>query len=197
MKTLIQIGSNDGNDDFKQMCESLEDKHTIILVEANYELIDMLKNSYRELELKHDIQYFSLAIVPDWNEKEQIELYLNSPGFHCLSSLINRKSTSLSNKQYVPTKKINTFLKELNCKNIEELNIDTEGLDYELLLSLDIDNNNIKTIVCEVWPYDDDDANEVFKTGPHMLNKIYSKYFEYEVENVIFSGMPSLKFTKK
>jgi hypothetical protein len=194
MKTLIQLGSNVGNDDFQEICNKIEEKSKIVLIEANQNLIPKLKENYSNLENKHDIIYINNAIVPV-KDSDYVDLYFTSNDG--LSSLVNRNSYWLTDKIKVKANTINEIINDLDIREIDELHIDIEGLDYEVLLSLDIDKYNFKLITCEIWPYSDDDKNNKFRTGPSLLNQIFDKFKNYDITEFSFSGMPSLKLTKK
>ena len=195
MKTFIQIGTNDGNDDFNKQCYGLSEKSKIILVEPQKSLIEKIQKNYEFISNSHDVIIINKAIVPHENIKT-IELYFHE-SLTVLSSVINRKSFGLNSKINVDTITINSLLDELNINFVDELHIDTEGLDYEILLSLDIENNNINLITCEVWPYDEDDKNNLYRTGPLLLDMINQKYSDYNILETVIGGMKSLKFEKK
>lgn len=201
MKTIVQIGTNYGYDEFREYCNNLKERYTIILIDANKNLEEKARECYNKLEEKHNIIYmYGVAVVPDSEEESHVYLHLledDNDIAHALGSLINRQSYALNKKILIPAKKINKLIEELDIKYIEELHIDTEGLDYELLLSLDIHNYSINKIVCEMWPFKNDDLNGRWKTGQHLLNEIKSKYNNYEISEIYFSNMKSLQLIKK
>jgi hypothetical protein len=51
------------------------------------------------------------------------------------------------------------------------LQIDTEGLDYEIVNSINFEEIKINTLIFEVWSYIEDDLNNVYRTGEEFLNK--------------------------
>lgn len=196
MKTYIQIGTNDGNDTFNKMCSNLSEKSRIVLIEPHKTLKSEIEKNYSEISKKHDIIIVNKAIVTQENIKN-IDLYFVNLN-DAVSSVINRKSFDLfSNKINVDSITVNSLLKELNIIDVEEFHVDAEGLDYEILLSIDLKKFNIKLITCEIWPYNDDDKNGVYRTGESMMELINEKYFDYTVSRILIDEMPSLKFVKK
>lgn len=196
MKTYIQIGTNGGNDAFNKRCFDLSEKSKIILIEPHKTLKVEIEKNYELLSQKHDIIIVSKAIVTQENIKN-IDLYCTHIN-DGLSSVINRKTYDrLSVIVNVDAITINSLLKELNITDIEELHIDAEGLDYEILLSIDLENVNVNLITCEIWSHDDDDKNGVYRTGPSMMGLINEKFFDYTISQISIDDMPSLKFVKK
>lgn len=194
MKTLIQIGSNVGQDSFQSVCEGLKEESKILLIEANELLIPHLKENYKDLEKIHHIEYLNIAITP-FDNCEYIDLYYN-PGQDGLSSLINRNTHRLLNTVKVSSKTVNKILEEKNIEYVDELHMDLEGLDYEILLSLDLEKYHFSLITCEVWPYTNDDLNESFRTGPVLMDEILNKFQDYNISEIFFSNSPTLKFVK-
>jgi len=194
MKTYIQIGTNSGDDDFKKRCESLNEKSRIVLVEPHVRLNVDIERNYREISQIHEVIIVNKAIVPQEGIKK-IDIYFTEYN-ESHSSVINRRSYgNFASKINVDAITINSLLRELNIEEVEELHIDTEGLDYEILLSID-SRTNIRTITCEVWPYDNDDGNNVYQTGPSLLVKIEEKFSGYQISHVVIGHMPSLMFVK-
>lgn len=194
MKTYIQIGTNDGNDEFKKRIEQLKNKSNVYLIEPNSDLISKIEENYKSLKEIHNVFILNVGIV---SHKGINELYtdLNYSGF---SSVINRKSHNLSSKiQFTPL----TF-QELcdtnNISNIELLYIDTEGYDYTILNSIDFKTVNIKKIICELWPYDIDSDDNIL-TGPTFFNNVIKLKMEnnnYQINLIKIENMDSYDFTK-
>ena len=59
-----------------------------------------------------------------------------------------------------------------NISEIELLQIDTEGLDYEIVNSINFKEVKINTLIFEVWNYLEDDLNSIYTTGQEFLNQI-------------------------
>jgi FkbM family methyltransferase len=113
-----------------------KEESKIILIEANELLIPSLKENYKDLEKIHHIEYLNIAITP-FDDCEYIDLYYN-PEQDTLSSLINRNTHRFLNTVKVISKTVNKILEEKNIEYVDELHMDLEGLDYEILLSLDL-----------------------------------------------------------
>jgi len=192
IKTYIQIGSNKGNDSFQRIIQSIDEKIKIFLIEPNSDLLTELSNNYKSLNDKHDIKIINYGISTK-NEKNYIHLYDDSG----LSSLINRKSCPPNYTKEIDCLSFNDFCNQYNIKNIELLYINTEGLDYEILNSIDLTNIEIENIIFEKWPFDNDDNNNKYRTGPNFLNThLIPKYNNYKWDNLIVDGMESFKLTK-
>lgn len=184
MKTYIQIGSNKGNDDFfRKMCK-LNDFSKIILIEANKFLIYNLNFCYNELKKKHEIKILNKGIVHDTSLNKLI-LYGKHDG---LSSIFVRKSYP-HNTGFVKFEAItfNKLCQQEKISEIEELQIDTEGYDYQILNSIDFSNIKIKNINCEVWPYDCDSTANI-ETGPKFFENVIrpkmEKFYELKYSNI-------------
>ena len=195
MKTYVQIGSNVGNDDFQKLIEKLNERSRIILVEPNITLHDILLSNYNDLINKHDITVESCGISI---KKEEVDIYLYSDSGW--SSSINRRHNIPKIKP--TTMKINTLTfndlcEKYDISNIEYLSIDTEGLDYEILNSIDLSKIDIKNILFEKWNIDNDDLNENYRTGLQFLNDyIIPKYKDYKWEDTILGFSPTYKLIK-
>lgn len=183
----------------KLVSESIEELN-IILIEPNLDLIKTLTENYkRDTSEDHNLTICSFGITLE-NGEETLYQYSNKVGeVHGNHSLINRKSHPL--KSTVKTKKIKTitfnkFCHDYNIDEIEYLFIDTEGLDYEILNSIDLDKIDIKTIVFEEWSVDDDDLNKKYRTGPTFLKTIESKFKNYIWKKEMLGGMNNYHLTK-
>jgi FkbM family methyltransferase len=168
MKAYVQIGANVGNDDFQREIELLEESSLIVLVEPNHLLLDELKKNYSSVIEKHKVVICDKAISTKASN-EKLYLY-NGTG---LSSLIKRKS------HITPVGEIDVELitfsdlcKTYNISEIELLQIDTEGLDYEIVNSIDFEEVKINALIFEVWTYSEDDLNNVYTTGPEFLDQM-------------------------
>lgn len=189
----VQIGANVGNDHFQKIIESVKDKSKIILIEPNIDLLEELSNNYKELNDKHEIIIIDYGISLT-NELLDFYLYNDISGH---SSLIKRKSHPPDIFKKIKTLSFNEFCEKLFIKDIECLYIDTEGLDYEILNSIDLSKINIQTIYFEKWGFDNDDSNEKYRTGPQFLQIILMKFENYKYEIEFIDGMETYKLTKK
>lgn len=158
MKTYIQIGTARGDDFFYNKIKSLDPAEIkLILVEPTQwsESISF----YKDKPFKFEI--IQKAVVPNNFESDFVEMYLFHGDLN-LSSVLNRKAISSNNVIFCPAMKINDLLDSANGE-IEFLSIDAEGLDVELLNSIDYSKYEIKNIFFEYWDFDDD-GNDVYKS---------------------------------
>lgn len=77
--------------------------------------------------------------------------YSHLPGHNTFLEDIAHDRGILDNKLEIPVKNINTILKEHFENGLDVLDIDTEGMDYELLEALDTDFLKVKIICAEVY----------------------------------------------
>jgi FkbM family methyltransferase len=197
MKVYIQLGANTGNDEFQHMVNQSDEKLNVFLLEPNTDLIPELTSVYSRLSGIHNVTICPFGISLTTGEQELYQ-YGDIYGNY---SLLNRKSHPLKNistSKKIETKTFEDFCNEYNIQKIECLFIDTEGLDYEILNSIDLDKVDIKTIIIEEWDHEDDDMNNVYKTGPKFLHEVLiPKCKDYYWEEFISGGMNNFKLTKK
>jgi FkbM family methyltransferase len=174
MKIAFQIGTNNANDDFIKIVK--RDKFDkVYLVEPLRRLKTQIEEAYREIP--HEL--FSVAISPrlDVNYAKLYDMSKN--GSH--DSLVKRKSHPIREivndlaYSIVPCLTFNALCGAIGIKEIELLCIDTEGLDDEIILSIDFDKIKIKTIIWEMWIHEDDDEDGIFHTGPSVNEKAKAK----------------------
>jgi FkbM family methyltransferase len=195
MKNFVQIGSNIGNDYFYRFCKN-EPRSNIYLIEPNIKIFELLKENYKSILDLHNILFFNNGIITEeTNFLNKLYLYGENDGG--LSSLLNRKSWQHVSEtiDFNPIT-FNDFCKETNLNHIDLLFIDTEGFDYTILNSIDLNVIDIKTIIFEKWPYDNDDLNNNIKTGPSYLNEVLKKYKNYSLSSLNVDGMESFKLEK-
>jgi len=181
LKTYLQIGANVGNDEFYDIIQKLDERCQVILVEPNQDLIPLLQESYKLLKDKHNIIVCNKAISIIEGQVTFFK-YSSSSGH---SSLVKRKSHQVpADTCTVEAITFNNLCKMYNIQEIEYLYIDTEGLDYEIINSINFEEIKINNICFEEWPHEQDDLNHNFKTGRLFLEtevkpKI-EKYFSYK-----------------
>ena len=173
MKIAIQIGTNCANDFFIDICK--ENKFDMIyLIEPTRRFNKIIHEKYNDLN--HTIS--NIAITP--YDIKTAKLYkMHESGE--MDSLIKRKSHPVreSGKELdyiiVPCTTINAFCKENNIEIIDLLCMDIEGLDDEILMSIDFNTITIKKIIWEYWNHDDDDENNVYRTGSVIQKEVREK----------------------
>ena len=158
MKTYIQIGTAKGDDFFYNTIKNLDPNEVkLILVEPMQwnESIAFYKDKPFRCEI------LQKAVVPNDFVGDFVEMYLFGGDLN-LSSVLNRKEIPSNNVIFCPVMKINDLL-DYAKSEIEFLSIDAEGLDVELLNSIDYSKYEIKNIFFEYWDFDDD-GNNVYKS---------------------------------
>jgi FkbM family methyltransferase len=197
LKVYVQLGANTGNDEFQNMVSKVNEKLNILLLEPNTDLIPTLTNTYAELSKIHNVTICPFGISLSTGDQELYQ-YGTIDGNY---SLLNRRSHPLKNivtSKKIETKTFEDFCNQFGIQKIECLFIDTEGLDYEILNSIDLDKVDIKTIIFEEWVHEADDMNSIYRTGPLFLHQvIVPKYKDYYWEEFVSGGMNNFRLTKK
>ena len=156
---LIQIGSGSASldtqieDGFSNFIVKKKIKKKIYIIEANSIHIDNLKKFYSNYK---NIKIFNLAISSDntflkkmvffycLNDAPNYQIFSNSKSFvtkHFPNGEIKKKN--------VECLRISEFLEKNNIKNIDYLSIDIEGMDYDVLINLNLKKFQIKNISFE------------------------------------------------
>lgn len=194
MKVYVEIGANIGKDDFQKLIESLTERSRVILIEPNFELLDKLHDNYDMLKIQHEIIICPYGIALT---NGTANIYLYPERRH--SSLMNRRHNIPEGVtiRKADTMTFNALCDKFSITKIEYLSIDAEGLDYEILNSIDLSKVDIKTIVFEKWNIDNDDLNEKYRTGLDFLNSfILPKFKNYIWEDILLGTSPTYKLTK-
>jgi len=197
MKTYIQLGANTGHDEFQNMVTKSKDKLNVFLLEPNTDLIPTLTTTYSTLSKIHNVTICPFGIALSTG-KQDLYQYGDIDGNY---SLLNRRCHPLkdiSTSKKIETKTFEDFCKQFDIQDIECLFIDTEGMDYEILNSIDLSKVDIKTIIFEEWVHEDDDMNNTYRSGPLFLHQVVvPKYKDYNWEEFVSGGMNNFKLTKK
>jgi len=193
MKIYVQIGANVGDDDFFRKVEESKEKLIIHLIEPNVDLHEKLKNCYSTVADVHKIYIHKFGISNN-NGDAVLNIYDNDG----LSSLIDRKSHNFKkNSIEIECKHFNNFCDDFNISHIDVLYIDTEGLDYEILKSIDLKRVDIDEICFEYWPYENDDIKNNYRTGDNFLkNEVLPKYVDYNISETVLDDMKTIKLSK-
>jgi len=156
---FIQIGSGSANldtniqDGFSNYVVSKNTKKKIFIIEANFIHIDNLKKFYQK---NINVKIFNLAIIPDDVNLKIMDF------FYCLEDFPNYQIFSNSKsfvkkhfpdgkieKRSVKCLRISEFFDKNNINTIDYLSIDIEGMDYSVLMKLDLKRFKIKNISFE------------------------------------------------
>lgn len=186
IRVAVQIGTHEAGDFFLDICKK-EGFDLIYLIEPLSRHNDVIQKKYKGLSY----YLFNVAITPQWGVNETKLYNLNENGGH--NSLVKRKSHPIRKSGgeitsiIVPCMTFNFFCETNNLDTIDLLCIDTEGLDDEILMSIDLQRVDIKKIIWENWNHDDDDENGIFRTGTDIKKESHKmligtgyRIFEYD-----------------
>ena len=183
MSYLIQIGAGAGDQDelvdgFTKFVKKKINyqSNKIIIIEANPLNLDKLKICWKEFS---NVKIFNLAIVDNNFKNENIKIFYtldDGPNYQVTSIHKDHVKKHYPNSEIietnVDTKKINDFLKdEVGLEKIEYLAIDAEGIDFDIVMDLDLKKFNIKNISIE---YIHLDRQKIIKLFNKFLNNGYS-----------------------
>jgi FkbM family methyltransferase len=194
MRIAVQVGTNNSNDAFLSMCQ-LTRFDKIYLIEPHTRFNKIIKKTYKDF----DIEIINIAITSDQNIKETKLYSLNEEGTH--DSLSLRKSHPIRmerrdvNFVVVPCMTLMNFCKLKDIMEIDFLCIDTEGLDDEILMSIDLEAVPVKRIMWENWDHDDDDENGKYRTGSIIKDQVRNKLLSlgYIISNYDSSNLYAYK----
>jgi len=201
-KVFFQIGTNDGNDMFRDLV--IKNKpDLVILVEPNEVLINEIKKNYSNIE---NVYIYNNAIY--YKDDELIELYIpakkgimgtvadnNILYHHTHFSLVPMNDWGHKDDMVKMTTKSITFDKICsihNISNIDYLQIDTEGFDSEIIKMIDLSKYKINKIRFEKWGFEQDKftryneelADQLGKNGMNnAINKL--KEYNYKIDDII------------
>lgn len=151
--TILQIGSNDGIDhvsEFTAQHVDMIDK--IILVDANPDCVEKTKDQYRKYPQANVVQY--AITVEDQNDETHIALYLprnNQHNAHASLSETHVRQHGHENPNIinVPALSFRQLCDKLSLTKIDRLYIDVEGLDVDIINSIDFNAIQIPYVVFE------------------------------------------------
>ena len=195
-KVFFQIGTNNGNDLFKQLVTA-NNPDMIILVEPNVNLIPAIQQNYSQFK---NVHIYNNAIY--YNDNENLELYIPAKngimGTRADNnivygdghfSLVPMNDWGNKNDMVKMTAKSITFdtiCQNHNITTIDFLQIDTEGFDSEIIGMLDLSKYRINAIVFEKWnfktecftDYNNEKANELGINGMNnAMNKLKTHHY--------------------
>ena len=156
---LIQIGSGSASldtniqDGFSNYITSKNIKTKVFIIEANSIHINNLKKFYQK---NINVKILNLAIIPDDVNLKMMDF------FYCLEDFPNYQIFSNSKsfvkkhfpdgkieKKSVECLRISKFFEKNNIDKIDYLSIDIEGMDYYVLMKLDLKKFKIENISFE------------------------------------------------
>ena len=192
---LIQIGSGSANldtniqDGFSNYIISKNIQKKVFIIEANSIHINNLKKFY---EKNKNVKILNLAIIPDDIDLKIMDF------FYCLEDFPNYQIFSNSKsfvKKHFPNGKIekksveclriSKFFEKNNIDKIDYLSIDIEGMDYSVLMQLDLKRFKVENISFEHLHLTFWQKIKIF--GPSLKSAYRSPKLSY-IPNFFFNG---------
>tara|TARA_Y100000816_G_C26080242_1_gene569261 strand:+ start:1039 stop:1653 length:615 start_codon:yes stop_codon:yes gene_type:complete len=191
-RTIIQIGSHIGNTKNDPIYKKVDPTTTLILVEPVPYLFDKLKQNYEKKNISN-IHFINKAVS---NYIGKIELTIPSekndfcklPKWVSQLSSVNEAHIKshveckdvITEKINVQTTTVDEIIKEYGVKEIELLHTDTEGHDYEILMSYSFDIKPRKIL------FEHKHMDGTFKIGKRyelLKSKLISFDYKYSYHN--------------
>ncbi len=162
-KVMVQIGTNDGNDKFRDLVVS-KNPSKVILIEPNSSLINKIKENYKDIPNVIIVNkavnvtnepatlYLPAKNKIFGNEAENGITYTDGN----FSMLPMNDWGSKENMIEITAESItfNDLCEQYDLKDIHFLQVDIEGADVLILNSIDFTNINIDIIRYEKWNFD-------------------------------------------
>jgi len=214
MKIFIQIGTNSGNDSFRNLVIK-ESPDLVLLVEPNENLIETIKNNYMNIK---NVNIINKAV--GYEDEKEVSLYIpainkiygnkgenNFTYVDAHFSLLPMNDWGeKENMIEIKTKSItfNTMCSAYNINEIDYLQIDTEGFDTEIIKMIDFDKINIKKLRYEKWSFDpscftkyhSDKYEQLGKNGLKIIEDKLIKH-GYELNDISDDDGNDILATKK
>jgi len=164
MRVFFQIGTNDGDDLFRDIARAHRPDF-VILVEPNVELADTIKKNYAGID---NVIVYSRAIY--YRSGEKVTLVAPAKNGHLgmradngysythlhfsLFPMNDWGSTSDMARISADTITFDDICKAHNITTIDYLQIDTEGFDSEIISMIDFTKYTVHQIRFERWSFD-------------------------------------------
>lgn len=171
-KFLI-LGSGNGN--WGEWCNPIiENNIKCHLVEGDEDEFKKLKNSYEKFE---NVRMYNIFLSSDGKD---YNFYKLNNGFSSINlSYLEKNNLKTNNIQKVKTIDIKTFLSIL--EDIDCIRFDVEGIDYDLIKSIDDDVfNNLKFVQYEHMNLEEKKIKEIDEL---FINKGFKK-IDFEIDTV-------------
>ena len=149
-KVLVQIGTNQGNDDFNRICRRSRPSR-VILVEPLAQLNPIIAKSYRRVK---NVQVENVAITDV--DKGFVDLVIprgRGYGLAHFSLLPMNDWGDDLERVRVPSMTFGQLCEKHGIANIHYLQIDTEGFDAEIIKTIDFDRIAIDILKYEKWMF--------------------------------------------
>lgn len=186
-KVFIQIGTNDGNDEFNAIVKQ-NNPSMVILVEPNPVLKEKIIENYKDISNVH------IEIAAITTKKGDVELHIpigdengiSENGIEYSDQHFTLIPMDTWGEKFITIKSkgitISDLFEKYNIKKVDYLQIDTEGYDYEIIKSIPFEKVDILSIKYENWPFD-----EIFFKRYGSDSKKYGKNGMYIVEELLKS----------
>ncbi|MCD5380685.1 FkbM family methyltransferase [Candidatus Gracilibacteria bacterium] len=145
---FIEIGANDGISGDPLFKHVNNGGMSGIFIEPLIEQFEQLKNNYGDLV--SDNKFLNIAVS---SEAGELELFYDSKSTHTSATPqrnVLKHSKSLKSLK-VPKKTLMQIFEEENINHLDILQIDTEGHEWEILKSFDLQKNEISVIYIEFY----------------------------------------------
>ena len=152
---VVQIGTNDGDDDIREFCLNVRPDFVLLVEPFNYHL-NKIKENYSDIIKNVYIE--NIAIHPTDNLRSVKLFYSERDGIdhkYQITSmipehLIKHGADSSELKTFeVPSLTINALFDKYSLKHIDYLFLDIEGIDFEVLKSINFEKYDIKHLQIE------------------------------------------------
>jgi len=147
---ILQIGCHTGNDHvYHFITENSNNIEKLYLIDANIYSLNECKNNYANVD---NVNFLNYAITPTDVEYIDIVLPANeltSSHVSVFESHLHQHNHNNLIKQKVKAVNINKLFEELNLSVIDRFYIDTEGLDVQIINSIDFSKIDIKILMFE------------------------------------------------
>jgi len=159
MNKFVQIGAGSSDldknyeDGFANFIKKINQESEIYVVEANSIHIEKLKQSWT---INKNVKIFNFAITPDNNQNKEMIFYYcekDTPDFQIFSNSKKFVRKHFPDGKILQTtvncKPLSIFFVENSLDEIEFLSLDIEGMDYDVLMNIDLNKFKIKNISFE------------------------------------------------
>lgn len=163
---LVQVGCHTGNDPFSDFFKTKQDEvKKAVLIDALPKSVDLCREAYQKTVKPENfgkLNFIKAAIVPDLSNGNTVNFFTPEEGHDGDSNIKYTEFSStkidhlekhqVSNIKTIsmPAMTLEQVFKEQNLgTDIDRLFLDAEGLDGELLMSLDFEKFNIPFICFE------------------------------------------------
>ena len=161
-KVMVQIGTNNGNDDFNKIVKD-SSPSIVILIEPNSSLIRQIKNCYVDI---NNVFIENVAITDVDTDVVKLVIPKNNINGRSVNGLVYGDGlySLLPMDDWgddfdtieAPGMSFDSLCKKYDITDIHYLQIDTEGYDSEIIKSIDFDTINIDIIQYEEWGFGED-----------------------------------------